>query len=104
MITSTERILSVVARHDAQDAFLAAEDACDIVPLHFERLSGAARRTPQEVADRHQKVPWRGMQDTRNRIVHWYFSVNSRLLWRLAVDTLPTLRPQLQDVMTAEQD
>ena len=52
--------------------------------LHTLEVAGEATRSiPQDFTSQHPEVPWRGLNDFRNVIVHQYFRIDIELVWRV---------------------
>jgi len=48
-----------------------------------------------EFVQAHAEVPWRSMRNMRNRMAHWYFDINSDVVWTTVQEWLPELLRQL---------
>jgi uncharacterized protein with HEPN domain len=48
---------------------------------------------------RHPDIPWKGVVDFRNVLVHAYFSVRWELAWEAATGDLPTLGAAAQRIL-----
>ncbi|TRU92147.1 MAG: DUF86 domain-containing protein, partial [Microcystis novacekii Mn_MB_F_20050700_S1D] len=53
---------------------------------------------------RYALIPWRLMAGMRNVATHEYFQVNLSRVWATIQEDLPTLVPQLQEVLESETD
>jgi uncharacterized protein with HEPN domain len=70
----------------------------------FIIIGEATRNVPKEIQSRYPLIPWRLMAGMRNVATHEYFQVNlSRVLATIQED-LPTLVPQLQEVLERETE
>jgi uncharacterized protein with HEPN domain len=65
-------------------------------------IGEASRSVSNQLRERHPDVPWRRIADFRNVAVHQYFAIEWSLVWRLARDRVPILRPQILKVIEAE--
>lgn len=54
-------------------------------------ISEAARRLPLEMQARHRAIPWRQVEDLRNRYTHEYHHVDAMMVWKTATERLPAL-------------
>ncbi|TRU51118.1 MAG: DUF86 domain-containing protein [Microcystis aeruginosa Ma_QC_Ch_20071001_S25D] len=62
------------------------------------------RNVPKEIQSRYPLIPWRLMTGMRNVATHEYFQVNLSRIWATIREDLPTLLPQLQEVLSREKD
>jgi uncharacterized protein with HEPN domain len=66
-------------------------------------IGEATRSIPEEIKNRYSEVPWREMNDLRNRVVHEYFRVSYEIVWDTVNYDLVQLRPQLQKILDNEE-
>jgi uncharacterized protein with HEPN domain len=71
--------------------------------LHQLTIIGeAAARLPTELRERHADVPWRDIIAFRNLAVHAYFRIEWDLVWETAVNDVPLLRRQVDNILRLE--
>jgi len=68
----------------------------------FSIIGEAARHIPDDVAAAHPRIPWRQIRDMRNVIVHAYFGVEPKIVWKTIREDLPALRTQLEELLRSE--
>jgi len=62
------------------------------VELDFIVIGEAANAIPEEVREAYPQIAWQLMSGMRNRLVHTYFGVSSRILWdTILQDLLPVV-------------
>ncbi|MDR9404751.1 MAG: DUF86 domain-containing protein [Halothece sp. Uz-M2-17] len=66
-------------------------------------IGEATRSIPEEIKNRYSEVPWREMNDLRNRVVHEYFRVSYEIVWDTINYDLVQLRPKLQKILDNEE-
>ena len=54
-------------------------------------ISEAARRLPLEMQARHRAIPWRQVEDLRNKYTHEYHHVDAMMVWKTATGRLSAL-------------
>jgi uncharacterized protein with HEPN domain len=54
-------------------------------------ISEAARRLPPAMQARHRAIPWRQVEDLRNRYTHEYHHVDAMMVWKTATGRLSAL-------------
>lgn len=60
-----------------------------------EIIGEAASRMSLEGRERLPAVPWPAVVAMRNRLIHAYFDIDHRILWKTATEEIPQLRLQL---------
>jgi uncharacterized protein with HEPN domain len=67
------------------------------VELH--RSWGSRRKSLAELKERHPEIDWRRPADTRNRIVHGYWSIDLEILYNTASEHLGAMTEALTSVL-----
>ena len=98
MLDACERCLDYTAGMD-QAAFLVDRRTYDATIRNIEIVGEAANNVPRDVWDAHQEIPWRGIVDTRNRIVHGYGVINDEAVWEIIARDIPELVLQLRALL-----
>ena len=57
----------------------------------LEIVGEAANRLTEETRSTHPEIPWANIVGMRNRLVHGYFDVDLKILWRTVSEFLPPL-------------
>ena len=81
--------------------FAADERTVDAVLRRIEIIGEATRYVPGEATDRFPDIPWEKMRGMRNVVVHEYFGVSLRIIWRTIKTQLPPLVEPLQRVLSS---
>jgi uncharacterized protein with HEPN domain len=68
----------------------------------FVVIGEATRNVPNEMQSRYPLIPWRLMGGMRNVVTHEYFQVDLNRVWETIQNDLPTLVPQIQEVLERE--
>ena len=63
----------------------------DSVTFRLEVIGEACRGLSQEFRQSHSAAPWEAMIGMRNRLIHGYFAVNSRVVFDTATVDVPQL-------------
>ena len=64
----------------------------------IEVIGEAANNVSKEFAALHPEIPWRKMVDTRNRLIHGYFTVSLSIVWQILVSEVEPLLVQVQSL------
>jgi uncharacterized protein with HEPN domain len=65
----------------------------------IEVAGEAAKKIPQSIRDKYPSIPWKKMAGMRDKLIHEYFGVDTEILWKVAKDELPPLKPLVQRVL-----
>ena len=64
----------------------------------IEVIGEVANNVSKEFADLHPEIPWRKLVDTRNRLIHGYFTVSLSIVWQILVSEVEPLLVQVQSL------
>lgn len=101
MIEAAEDALAFVADRRAEDLLhdrmfrLALTRAVEIIGEAASKISMDGRAEMSQ-------IPWHQVIGMRNRLVHAYFDINTRILWDTVQLALPPLLDQLKAAYTKE--
>ena len=95
MLDACERCLDYTAGMD-QAAFVEDRRTYDATIRNIEIVGEAANNVPRATWDAHQEIPWRGIVDTRNRIIHGYGVIDDDAVWEIVSRDIPDLMPLLR--------
>ena len=65
----------------------------------IEVIGEAAHNLSKDFTDSHPDIPWRKLVDTRNRLIHGYFSVSLSIIWQILISEAEPLLVQIQDLI-----
>ena len=78
------------------DGFMADEKTQDAVVRNLEIIGEAANRLPQEFKAQFADIEWPKIVGLRHRIVHNYFGIDLKIIWRIINEDLRVFKAQLQ--------
>jgi uncharacterized protein with HEPN domain len=65
----------------------------------LEIVGEATKRLPMTLRDQYPDIPWQEMAGMRDRIIHGYDTVNLRIVWETVKRRIPTVKPQIQQIL-----
>ena len=86
----------------SQEQFLKDETAKRAFVRSIEIIGEAAKKGPLQVRQRYTGVEWRAMARMRDKVVHRNFGVDYDIIWDVALNKIPLLHRQIEDVLRRE--
>lgn len=84
--------------------FYISKEKHDAVIRKLEIIGEASRSLPKSFTQHYPEVPWQDIADTRNKLIHEYFSVDLGLVWMVLKKDLPTLKRQIMRILQNEDE
>jgi len=81
------------------DAFSQDNKTIDAAIRNFEIIGEATKKIPEEIKKKYPQVPWKTMAGMRDKLIHEYFGVNLKVLWRTIKEDLSSLKPLIEEVL-----
>lgn len=95
--------LDIVRRYTpAQRAVLDTDLPVQSLMIRYLQMIGeAAWRLSKTVKAAHPEVPWQRVAAMRHVLVHDYFRVDLDQVWSVVTVHVPTLQPQIENILTS---
>ncbi len=68
----------------------------------LEIIGEAAKKIPDAVKNKYKQVPWKDIAGMRNKLIHEYFGVNVKVVWKTIEQDIPSIKPSIEDMVRAE--
>lgn len=83
----------------SRDEFLEDIQAQDAIVRRLEIIGEATKNLPMAFRNKYPTVPWKKIAGTRDIIIHEYFGVDLKLVWRIVKKDLPKLKTQILKIL-----
>ena len=81
------------------DNFINDDKTIDAVVRNFEITGEAANRIPEDFKSDHPEIEWRRIIGFRNRIIHEYFGIDYKTVWKIREENVPELADFIQQAL-----
>lgn len=65
----------------------------------LEIIGEATKNIPAPVKRNHPEIPWKDMLEMRNKLIHEYFGVNIKVVWKTIKEDIPFLKEKIGKLM-----
>jgi uncharacterized protein with HEPN domain len=102
MLQSAQRALDY-ASGLSENQFMADNLRQDAILRQLTILGEASKKISNELRTAHPDIPWRKVAGFRDVVVHDYFGVDLKEVWRIIRDDLPSLVKLLEPLVPPEE-
>jgi uncharacterized protein with HEPN domain len=78
--------------------FLEDKKTQDAVVRNFEIIGEASKNITSTFKSEHPDVPWKKLAGLRDKLIHFYFGIDFKIVWNIARKEIPTLRRQIKTI------
>ncbi len=98
VLAAIESIETFIAGMDF-DTFQADDKTTSAVIRKLEVIGEAVKQIPDEARQQHATIPWKEMAGMRDRLIHFYFGVDYRLVWKAITERLPQVKQEIGEML-----
>jgi len=81
--------------------FLEDRKTQDAVVRNFEVMGEAAKNISSAFRGKYPDVPWKEIAGLRDKLIHFYFGIDYKIIWNITRKSLPNLRKQIKTIAKA---
>jgi uncharacterized protein with HEPN domain len=79
--------------------FLKDEKTKSAVVWKIQIIGEATKNIPKTLRDKYKELPWKYMAKIRDKIAHLYFGIDYEIVWQVAKDKLPEIKPSIERIL-----
>ena len=64
----------------------------------LEIIGEAAKGIPEDIRRRYPQIPWREMAGMRDKLTHFYFGIDYKLVWQTIKYDIPRVEPVIRQI------
>jgi uncharacterized protein with HEPN domain len=76
--------------------FIKDEKTKSAVVWKIQVIGEATKNIPKTIRDDYEDLPWKFMAKIRDKIAHFYFGIDYKIVWQVAKEKLPEIKPAIQ--------
>ena len=65
----------------------------------LEIIGEATKNIPDEIRNKHPKIPWKDMAGMRDVLIHGYFGVDEEIVWLTIKEKIPEIKPKIENII-----
>ncbi|MFZ2197633.1 MAG: DUF86 domain-containing protein [Thermodesulfovibrionales bacterium] len=83
-----------------QREFLDDDKTRSSVAFKIENIGEASKNIPKEIKAKYKDLPWTEMARMRDKITHFYFGINYKVVWAVVKKELPAVEPAVAKILS----
>ena len=81
------------------DSFSSDDKTIYAVTRALEITGEATKNIPQKFKKEHGEIPWKKLADMRNILIHEYFGVNKKVVWKIIKRDIPEVKKKMIELI-----
>lgn len=83
----------------SKESFFENKEKQSAVIRQIEIIGEAVKNLPSEFKDNNPNIPWKDIVGMRDKLMHHYFGVDLKIVWKTVKEDIPKLKKQIQNIM-----
>ena len=75
------------------DEFMRDDKTTSAVIRKLEVIGEASKKIPEKVKSDYSQIPWKDMAGMRDKLIHEYFGIDLKRVWKTVKKDIPELKP-----------
>ena len=85
------------------NSFMKDEKTHYAVIRAIEIIGEASKKIPKNLRTKYEEIPWNEISGMRDKLIHDYFGINSKIVWKTVNEDLPILIKLIMKILKEEQ-
>jgi uncharacterized protein with HEPN domain len=65
----------------------------------LEIIGETVKKVPLRVRNRYPRIPWKEIAGMRDKLIHEYFGVDLKRVWKTVKEDVPNLKPLFEEIL-----
>lgn len=80
------------------DEFKKDDKTSSAVIRKFEIIGEATKKISESLKKKYPEIPWKEMAGMRDKLIHFYFGIDYKLVWQTIKHRIPQIKPLLTKI------
>lgn len=98
IIEAMEKVMEFTKDMEEYDDFVGDDKTMSAAIRKLEIIGEAVKKIPSKVKNKYSQIPWKDMAGMRDKLIHEYFGVDSKRVWKTVKKDIPNLKPQFEEI------
>jgi len=82
------------------DEFIQDDKTVFAVVRALEIIGERVKNIPDDIREDYSEIPWKVMAGMRDKVIHEYFGVNIKLIWKTIKERIPEIKPLFDEILS----
>jgi len=99
IVDAMDKVLKFV-KDMSYDEFIQDDKTVFAVVRALEIIGEGVKNIPDDTRENYSEIPWKGMAGMRDKVIHEYFGVNLKLVWKTIKERIPEIKPLFDKILS----